>query len=344
MKDVLAYPFFLYSLARSLVFSFEYKVLESLYRDKKKITPPTPAQMQMLMREVLELLKQDAKNIVDGVYPAEVLEPESLLGHLKRLPSIVVDSIRAKWAKKKNKTKEFKEDNPYLEDKLPEYFKRNFHFQNEGYLSEKSAELYDHQVEILFSGTANAMRRGLITTLKKQMNFKSTSPLKILELASGRGSATKFLRLAFPQAHITVTDLSRPYLKQARYHLAGDDNMDFLTADASDLPFKDGEFDIVCSTFLFHEIPLNTREEVLKECLRLTRDTGVVAHLDSLQYDDKKEFNLFLDNFPREYHEPFYKNYCKNPVEELMKKNGYLRTHTDFYLLSKCVLGFKTDF
>ena len=43
----------------------------------------------------------------------------------------------------------------------PEYFLQHFHWQTDGYLSRKSAELYDYQVEALFAGTTDAMRRVL---------------------------------------------------------------------------------------------------------------------------------------------------------------------------------------
>src|SRR5512134_84023 len=33
---------------------------------------------------------------------------------------------------------------------FPEYYRRAYHHQTDGYLSEKSARLYDHQVEVLF--------------------------------------------------------------------------------------------------------------------------------------------------------------------------------------------------
>lgn len=47
----------------------------------------------------------------------------------------------------------------------PKYFNRNFHFQVDGYTSENSAEIYDHQVEILFAGMAAPMRRLLLNEL-----------------------------------------------------------------------------------------------------------------------------------------------------------------------------------
>ena len=47
--------------------------------------------------------------------------------------------------------------------KLLNYYLQNFHYQTDGYLSDLSANLYDLQVEILFNGAADAMRRRIIT-------------------------------------------------------------------------------------------------------------------------------------------------------------------------------------
>ena len=40
------------------------------------------------------------------------------------------------------------------------HYLQNFHFQTDGYLSEASAELYDYQVEVLFSGGAQKILAG----------------------------------------------------------------------------------------------------------------------------------------------------------------------------------------
>ena len=49
-------------------------------------------------------------------------------------------------------------------DGLPEYYRQNFHFQSDGWLSEHSAAIYDTQVEVLFTGAADVMRRRCIQT------------------------------------------------------------------------------------------------------------------------------------------------------------------------------------
>ena len=44
----------------------------------------------------------------------------------------------------------------------PDYYLQAFHHQTGGWLTEGSAKLYDQQVEVLFTGAAAAMRRGLV--------------------------------------------------------------------------------------------------------------------------------------------------------------------------------------
>merc|ERR1712216_542124 len=45
------------------------------------------------------------------------------------------------------------------EKRYPKYYAQNFHYQTDGWLSNESARLYDFQVETLFLGSADAMRR-----------------------------------------------------------------------------------------------------------------------------------------------------------------------------------------
>jgi ubiquinone/menaquinone biosynthesis C-methylase UbiE len=43
----------------------------------------------------------------------------------------------------------------------------------------------------------------------------------------------------------------------------------FQYGDALDLPFEDGEFQLVVSSFVFHEIPVPDRTVLLKEAVRV---------------------------------------------------------------------------
>jgi hypothetical protein len=62
----------------------------------------------------------------------------------------------------------------------PSYYLQNFHHQTDGYLSDMSANLYDLQVEILFNGSADAMRRRILAPLKEGLKaFDSVPPQQI---------------------------------------------------------------------------------------------------------------------------------------------------------------------
>lgn len=289
-----------------------------------------------VQKSLHQLLRQDAERISQGYYPASVLlrsEPAvDPLSHLQRLPRIFREAVDASRRRVKKRTKDFSEEARLLKDGLPEYYQRNFHFQRDGYLGEESAALYDHQVEILFAGSADAMRRLLIAPLKRHFERTQGRGLRILELGCGSGSATNFLRLAFPQARITAVDLSEPYLEVARKRVP---TATFVPAAAEDLPFKDGEFDAVVSVFLFHELPLEVREKVLAESRRVLKAGGIFAYVDSLQLGDEPELDEPLKAFPTNFHEPFYPNYVRHPMEELLQAAGFRAVERGLGFFSK---------
>ncbi|MDQ3441640.1 MAG: methyltransferase domain-containing protein, partial [Planctomycetota bacterium] len=73
-------------------------------------------------------------------------------------------------------------------------------------------------------------------------------PDHILETAAGTGIVTRALHRAVPQAHIVATDVNPVMLEVAAQRLASD-RVSFQPADAQDLPFADGTFDVVLCQF-----------------------------------------------------------------------------------------------
>lgn len=68
------------------------------------------------------------------------------------------------------------------------------------------------------------------------------SPARILEIGSGTGSGAAILKAHFPQADVTGVDLSPEMVRIATAKVPG---VTFTPADASRLPFGDGNFDLV---------------------------------------------------------------------------------------------------
>lgn len=293
------------------------------------------------MKSLDELLRRDTENILAGIYPVSVLKPEAPLKHMLRIPKMFREGLQIAKRRKEKRSHDFKETVADRLEDVPDYYHRNFHFQGDGYLSEESAELYDHQVEILFAGAANAMRRLILPPLKKHFANSDGRGLKFLELGSGTGTATRFVRMAFPKAQIVSVDLSAPYLHQAQERLREFDHHDFIEGRAEDLPFQDQHFDAVYSVFLFHELPSEIRKKVVQEAIRLLKPGGFFGAVDSLQSGDVPEFDQALLEFPQQFHEPFYRNYIQSPLEVLMTESGLSDTQTETGFFSKVTYALK---
>jgi len=75
---------------------------------------------------------------------------------------------------------------------------------------------------------------------------KALSPSKILETAAGTGIVTAALRSALPNAEIVATDLNQAMLDVAARRL---ERVELRQADALDLPFENGSFDLAVCQF-----------------------------------------------------------------------------------------------
>jgi demethylmenaquinone methyltransferase/2-methoxy-6-polyprenyl-1,4-benzoquinol methylase len=94
--------------------------------------------------------------------------------------------------------------------------------------------------------------------------------MKILDLAAGTGSSSE--PLAAAGADVIPADFSEGMLaagRKARPHLA------FTKADALNLPFKDGEFDLVTISFGLRNT--NDFDLALREMLRVTKSGGRIV-------------------------------------------------------------------
>jgi ubiquinone/menaquinone biosynthesis C-methylase UbiE len=226
---------------------------------------------------------------------------------------------------------------PALAEELPAYFLQNFHFQTGGYLTEESAKLYDLQVEVLFSGTANAMRRQCLVPIAKYLHGRDQRTCALLDVACGTGRFLRFAAEAFPRLKLVGTDLSEAYLEEARAHVTPY-RASFEHGKAEALPFADESFDLVTSIYLFHEVPPKVRREIAREFARVLKPGGRLVFMDSLQLGDAPDFDGLLESFPANFHEPFYPGYIRDDLGALFAEAGLtVRSATPFFLSKRVV-------
>jgi ubiquinone/menaquinone biosynthesis C-methylase UbiE len=304
---------------------------EFLDKNFVSVKPHTRKQYQ----KVIELINKENALVKNKVlYPTD-WEFDKFKLWVTQYTDLFRDSIHAASRASQGINKHFSQKKSEF-DELPDYYLRNFHFQTDGYLSPKSADLYEQQTEILFGGTLQIMRRVLLSELLVKIK-KLNRPVKILELGSGTGEAAEILLKSGLPIELTVSDLSHHYLEKAKTRLAPFKHVSFRLAEATQLEVEKNSFDFVLTAYLFHELPKEERIKIIKHSdKQYLKPKGIQIHLDSIQWDDDPLFNESLSSFPKNFHEPFYTNYIKTPFENLIPGNLKV-TFKQLALLSKIV-------
>ncbi len=219
----------------------------------------------------------------------------------------------------------------------PRYYLQNFHYQTDGYLSRRSAELYDHQVEVLFGGAAAMMRRQALVPLAAVLGECGVRGARLVDLACGTGAFLREIKTNYPRLAVTGIDLSAFYLQTARERLAPWRDVTVIEASAEAVPLAAAETDVVTCSYLFHELPDRARQAVASEIARLLRPGGAAILVDSLQYGDAPALDALLEYFPRAFHEPYYASYARLDLAALFAEAGLVRTESRVAYLSKVV-------
>src|SRR5262245_46364256 len=221
---------------------------------------PTPSRAEMTA-DMRALFEREWQDVEAGLFPAPRVRGPELSEFLRRSLLYFRDLPQVD-ARRHGKLDE--ELPPGQQgDGLPDYYRQNFHFQSDGWLSDQSAALYDTQVEVLFTGAADGMRRRAFKPIAEWMNGRNQRHLKGLDVGCGTGRLLAFLHDAWPGLRLSGLDLSAPYLVEARRLIGRTARVKLIEGAAEKLPFDDDSFDFVVSSFLMHELPDMIRGDVL---------------------------------------------------------------------------------
>jgi len=289
-----------------------------------------------LSMKKLELI--DWQEAEAGVYPKSQLFDAPWLEWAKKYPLVWFDMPLTWERRKKNKTREIPRN--VNEEDYPYYYLQNFHHQTDGYLSEHSAEIYDLQVEILFNGTADSMRRRVLAPLKrglKKFSSDNSRKIKVLDVATGTGRTLQQIQSALPEVELYGIDLSGSYLKQASKYLSSrsGDLVQLTKGNAENMPYSSNSFQALTCVFLFHELPREARQNVLNECFRLLEPGGTLVLADSIQIEDSPKFTPIMENFHKIFHEPYYRDYIIDDIPLRLKGSGFSSISYESHFMTK---------
>jgi len=304
---------------------------------KRRAVLPKPEEIKALQTQLAALQDRDCENAELGLYPARLLFDMPVAEYIKQLPSLATEVVRSLRRSKRRLVRDLPEGIDLAA--YPDYFRRNFHWQTDGYFSERSAAVYDIGVEFLFFGTADVMRRQIVPPVTRYLRTRDAAagPARILDVACGTGSAINQLALSHPAERYWGLDLSPYYLQHAGRRLGHVQNLSLVTENAEHMPLADASFDVVTSVFLFHELPARARANVLAEMRRVLKPGGLLVIEDAAQLSEAADLRSFLENFALTMNEPFFADYIASDLSAAIAGAGFSVQSVERCFLSKVV-------
>jgi ubiquinone/menaquinone biosynthesis C-methylase UbiE len=293
----------------------------------------TAAEARAVQRRCFALMRKDLEHAEAGDYPESLLFQLPVFEYARLVPRLVRDIPRVLHRMKRGDWQDLPRDLDLTA--YPPYYRRTFHWQSDGYLSRRSAELYDIGVELLFGGMGDVMRRQVLPPIVALARQRGV-PLRVLDVGCGTGRTLAQLERALPEVDATGMDLSPFYLDVAREQLP---SWITLTQDNAESmqTVDDASFDVVVSVFLFHELPRSARRRVVAAMRRVLRPGGLVVLADSVQSSDGGDITYFLERFSSDMHEPFYRDYLRDDLAGLLAEHGFEVVGEEDAFLAKIV-------
>ncbi|HWA23302.1 MAG TPA: class I SAM-dependent methyltransferase [Caulobacterales bacterium] len=296
-----------------------------------------PGKRQDIQKAFLDLFAQDRANIEGGLYPApRDFNPANLISALNNSARFFADLPRVDKRRIERNATEVRKANARGE--FPPYYLQNFHYQTGGWLTRESAKIYDTQVEVLFAGAADAMRRVGLGLLSQALRGQDQRKAKVLDVACGNGRFLSQVMEAFPRLAASGLDLSPAYLEEARARLAPWPQVELIAGQAEAIPAEDGAYDAATSVYLFHELPPRVRRDVAKEIARVVKPGGAFVFVDSIQQGESPALDRMLEYFPIGFHEPYFASYQQEELAALFGEAGFTLEETKLAFLTKAML------
>ncbi|MEF3310198.1 methyltransferase domain-containing protein [Paenibacillus sp. GYB004] len=102
---------------------------------------------------------------------------------------------------------------------------------------------------------------------------------RILDLGAGTGLFAGFARRKFPEAWLTLIDLSDKMIGQARTRFAGDTRVECIVADYTSYSYR-GQYDAVISSLSIHHLSHEQKRALFRTVYELLHEGGVFVNAD----------------------------------------------------------------
>jgi len=188
--------------------------------------------------------------------------------------------------------------------------------------------------ELIHRHMVNPNYAGLIYATRKSVAEAAPveNPQRILDIGCCSGQYTQGVAEVFPDAELWACDLSARQLEQAQRY-ANENSLDWhlfqAAGEATGQP--DNHFDLVTSYAMFHELPLAASQQILSECLRVTKPGGYTVIGDIKAYHAYTPYERWRNDYWNQVHggEPYWREHASTNLAELALQAGFAEASWD---------------
>ena len=160
-----------------------------------------------------------------------------------------------------------------------------------------------------------------------KMKYPELKPRRVLDMGTTSGKNLLPYLTTFPGIEAHGIDVGAPVLRFG--HAVAEHEglpVHFSQQNAESTDFPDGHFDLIVSSFFFHEVPLKSTRRILKECMRLLAPGGVMAHMELPNEAAVDAYENFFWNWDTaNNNEPYYTTFRAQDFGELCVEAGFDR-------------------
>jgi len=235
-----------------------------------------------------------------------------------------------------DKINEYKEQ---IEEKniiYPDYYLRPFHGYDEGNMIWKAAHEAEAATLSISIGywdntdpyvAQEYMRNNITNNIKQYLdNLNMKLPNNILDVGCSIGVSTEYLYKNFETSeNIHGIDLSPYFIGMAEYRKnVQNTNIQYSHGNAENMPYENDKFDLIVCNFLFHELPREAANNIIKEIYNKLSYNGVIAivDMDPSHLDKQLKGNVFR-KWAFESTEPHIYNYYLRNTNEMLESHGF---------------------
>lgn len=222
--------------------------------------------------------------------------------------------------------------NPDLE--VPKYHQAvDIHCMPGGYHTEVAPDdvaagaVYDRAVYLYAMGRMGPYNDdiGASQAAWLKAKFPDLKPKRILDMGCSVGHSTIPYKLIWPDAEVYGIEIGAPMLRYA--HARAESlgiPIHYSQQNAEKTDFEDESFDLIVSHILVHETSGTAFKNIMKECHRLLKPGGVVAHSETPPFEGMDPYDAFLLDWDTyNNNEPFWGASHEISPEDAARAGGF---------------------